>query len=490
MQLLSPYEPTDADPFDEARAAHLARRAGFGATRARLRELVALGPERAVASYTDFPARDEALEAELSALGGPLVDFSVAPGVGPLDPLRRWWIHRMVHGTHELQEKLTLLWHDHFACQESKVVRLPMLLDQNRTFRQYGAGPFRALLGAVARDPAMLHYLDNRLSTKEAPNENWARELLELFALGVDHYTQEDIVELARVFTGWTTPGLGENTFQFDAALHDAEDKVLFGEGLRGRDGDDGVLEGEEALDRIVARPDCARFLATKLLGWFGAHDMDLVGDSVVDELAAVLAEHDLDIRVALRTLFRSRWFFDPARRFAMVRNPVTYVVAAARAIAVQNADRAGLERATSRMGMRLLEPPSVGGWEHGLAWAGPGTAAARLEVALALSELPHASRRIVGRATIDVDALLDGDELAAEDPSDGIVDALLHRLWPEAARSGSAPLDDVRHAALVSIARGALDRAPAELAPQKRLRAAVRATLHMVLALPEVALE
>lgn len=486
--LFTPFEPTASDPWDAAKAQHLARRAGFGATASEAAALVALGPEGAVARFVDFAPLDSALEADLAARGGALVDFTVEPSSGPVDPLRRWWLYRMVHGGQPLQEKLVLLWHDHFACQESKVIRQPMLIAQNRTFRALGGGPFRALLGALARDAAMLHFLDNRVSTKEAPNENWARELLELFALGVDHYTQRDIVELARVFTGWTTDDPNGYAFTFDPALHDERDKVLFGAPLAGRAGAAGIEEGEEALDRIAQHPECARFLATKLLGWFATHDLPSEPDvqAAIDEFAGVLRAHDLDVRSALRVLFRSRWFYAPERRFTMLRNPVEYVVAAARAIGVQSADRAGLERATHRMGMHLLEPPSVGGWEHGVAWSGPGTAAARLEVALALSELPHAARRTVGRATIDLDefSTLEGDQAAAS-----IVDALLGRVCPDLLPNGALALDSERRAALLEFARGALVRAPRELEPAKRRRSAVRAVLHVVLALPEVAL-
>lgn len=486
--LFTPFEPTASDPWDAAKALHLARRAGFGATASEAEELVALGPEGAVERFVGYSPEDAALEADLAARGGALVDFTVERGVGPVDPLRRWWLYRMVHGGQPLQEKLVLLWHDHFACQESKVVRQPMLLTQNKTFRGLGGGPFRALLGAVARDAAMLHFLDNRVSTKEAPNENWARELLELFALGVDQYTQRDVVELARVFTGWTTADQDGYRFEFDPALHDADDKVFFGAPLAGRAGAAGIEEGDEALDRITQHPECARFVATKLLGWFATHDLPAEPSVLpaIDALAEVLRAHDLDVQSALRVLFRSRWFYAPERRFAMLRNPVEYVVAAARALGVQNADRAGLERATQRMGMQLLEPPSVGGWEHGAAWAGPGTAAARLEVALALSELPHAARRTVGRATIDLAALgaESGDGAAA-----ALVDALLARVCPDLLPSGVLALDSERRAALLDFARGALARAPRELEPAKRRRIAVRAVLHVLLALPEVAL-
>ncbi|MEM9379395.1 MAG: DUF1800 family protein, partial [Planctomycetota bacterium] len=323
------------------------------------------------------------------------------------------------------------------------------------------------------------------VSTREAPNENWARELVELFTLGVDRYEQGDVVELSRVFTGWTTPARNKHEFVFKPGLHDDGDKVLFGEPLAGRSGPDGVQEGEAALDRICARRDCARFIAQKLAGWFAEHRPPA---EVVDALADALVENGLDVREGLRVLFRSRWFLARERAYSMVRNPVDLVVAHARAVGLQNADRAGLERATRRMGMSLLEPPSVAGWEHGDAWTGPSTAAARLDVALRIAELPHAARRVVGRATIDLDGLAD----PARD-GDGaldlghLVDVVLARV---VRQSGAATreLDDERREVLVEFLRGAAARAPADLAAKKRDRIVVRAALHLVLSLPEAA--
>jgi len=484
--VLDPFVPTSQDPWDAARAAHLARRAGFGASPDEVARLVELGPEAAVASFVDFADVDEDLEETLAGLGGDLVDFMTARTTSArVDAVRRAWLFRMVHGAQPLQEKLTLLWHDHFAIQESKVIRAPMIDGHVRTLRARCAGPFRALVGAVARDPAMLHYLDNRVSTGDAPNENWARELVELFTLGVDRYEQRDVVELARIFTGWTTPARNVNEFVFVPAQHDAGDKTLFGEPLEGRDGPDGIREGEDALDRIVARGDCARFVAHRLVEWFAEHDPPA---EVVDALAEALCENGLVVREGLRALFRSRWFLARERAFSMVRNPVELVVAQARAVGLQNADRAGLGRATRRMGMQLFEPPSVAGWEHGDAWTGPSTGAARLDVALQIAELPHSSRRVVGRATIDLDAITS----PARD-EDGSLDlgrlvdvalALVVRQSGELVRE----LDDERRAVLVDFLAGVRERASAELSERKRDRAVTRAALHLVLSLPEAA--
>src|SRR5476649_1086071 len=201
---LEPYQPTVEDPWDREKAAHLLRRAGFGGPAAEIERLVQLGFERAVDALVDFDAEDPDLERLIHATGGALgdIDDPERPGQPLIENVRLWWLFRMVHTRSPLREKLTLLWHDHFACQENEDLRATLVLQQNRLFRTHAAGSFRELLHAVARDPAMLMFLDNRTNDKEHPNENWARELMELFTLGIDRYTQKDVVAIARAFTG------------------------------------------------------------------------------------------------------------------------------------------------------------------------------------------------------------------------------------------------------------------------------------------------
>jgi len=482
MQLLSPFQPTRDDPWDADKAAHLARRAGFGATPDELRELVELGPEAAVARFVDHPERDDALEARLAGLPElDVMSFGVGSyGLVEKQMLRQRWLYRMVETTAPLVEKLALLWHDHFACQASKVTRARLARDQNFLLRRRASGSFRALLGDVARDPAMLVFLDNRISVKESPNENWARELVELFTLGVDRYTQRDVTELARVFTGWTTPRADSDEFEFDAAAHDPEDKEVFGTTISGRRGPRGEREGDEALDLILARDDAPMFIAGKLCGWFADHATD---PAVVAEVAAELRAHDWSIREALRTLFASRWFFAPERRFARFKNPVELVVGAARGLGVQNSHLAGLEDALVQLGMQLFEPPSVAGWDHGEAWVQTGSVAPRLNLALALSELPHAGRTITGRATLDLDVI------GASGDAGRLVDALASRLC-------LAPLSAAQREAIVAYLDAELPAIPRdsedgpgddpEHALRDRRRDRARAAIHLVLSSPQ----
>lgn len=409
MKLLrrtDPLAPLAASSWDAQAAAHLLRRAGFGAGPAEIAELAALAPAEAVGRLVDYPDGEPELEAELEALGS---EFSLASGAARMEVrdgfevLRGWWLYRMTRTRHPLREKLTLFWHGHFATAASKVLRPPLLLAQNRTLRALGAGPFRRLLGAIARDPAMLVYLDGRLNRRGAPNENFARELMELFTLGVDRYTQRDVDELSRIFTGWGTPAADSTEFRFTPEDHDPGDKRLFGASLRGRRGPEGLEEGEEALDRIVAREECAPFLAHKLLAWFAAEDAPA---PVREALADVLRAHDLAAREGLRVLFASAWFHAPERRFALHRNGVEVAVGAARLLGLQNVQHAGLAARLRRLGMELFEPPSVAGWPTGRAWVQSGALVERFHLALALSQLAHATRTVLGSAAYDLEAL------------------------------------------------------------------------------------
>ncbi len=482
MSLLDPFEPTSQDPWDFAKAAHLARRAGFGEPPERLAELVRLGPDGAVDAFVDFPDEDPELEREIELRGGELTDIegAVEPRQGRVTALQSWWTYRMVRGRHPLQEKLALCWHDHFACRESDAPNARLMLHQNRTFRRLGAGAFGDLLRAVARDPAMLVFLDGRTNVAENPNENWARELLELFTLGLDQYTQQDVVEIARAFTGWTTTARDSLDFRFEPQDHDTGDKLVFGRRLRGRRGPEGIEEGDEVLERILQDPRCFRFVAARLVSWF-VHDAptdagrpaDAAHDELVDALAARLASSGGDVRETLRTLFRSRAFYETRWRWARTKNPVEYAVSALRALRVQNPHRLSLTAWLRRMGMELFRPPSVAGWDGGDAWIQTGFLLERYNFAMTVSAVAHTARDVVGGPAADFDAWTPG---GADDGQ--LVDELARRLLNRPLRR------EQRRELLLYLAEEEFFENPAPLARRK-----TRAVLHLLMATPEFAL-
>jgi uncharacterized protein (DUF1800 family) len=470
---LAPINPAR---WDEGCAAHLLRRAGFGGRPAEIAEFAALAPQAAVARLVDYPDRDEALDEELAARGS---ELSLSDETARMDlrdgftVLRARWLYRMVRTRHPLREKLTLFWHGHFATAAGKVPYAGLLDVQQATLYAHGGGPFRALVGAIARDPSMQIFLDGRLNRRGAPNENFARELLELFTLGVDRYTQRDVDELSRVFTGWGTPAASENRFVFVPEDHDPDDKVLFGETIRGRAGEAGLEEGDEALDRIVARPDCPRFLARRLLAFFAA---DAWPQEVEDELSEVLARHELRVREGLRALFASEWFHAPELRFAQLRSGVEIAVAAARLLDVQNVHASGLEPRLRRLGQELFSPPSVAGWPTGPARVAAGALIERYHMAAELAGLPHTRRRVLGGAAFDLESLAEAD--AHDD--ERLARAVTARLWQRAP-------DAARERALLEYLAGCGARAGAADARDLR-RAKLRGLVHLALAAPEFA--
>ncbi|MCP5024206.1 MAG: DUF1800 domain-containing protein [bacterium] len=398
-----PYTPSAANPWTRDLVSHLARRSGFHASNAQLAYWHGLGPQNAAAQIVGYPSEDVELDSQRLSRSGGLLDFAGDTEHERAELVRGEWIFRMVHGSHGLRERLVLFWHDLFAVQESKLVHYPMVARHMETLRSVAGEPFGQVLLDVARDPAMLLYLDNRISTKAAPNENWARELMELYSLGLDQYTQKDVVELARIFTGWTSRGNQCESFEFKEDWHDKGDKHFLGETIRGRSGPEGFQEGLEALQIITRQPACARHLSQNLLMTFADPNPE---SHVVEAFASILRSEGLDLRRALQTLFASDWFYAPDRINNLVRTPVELVVFQAKALGIRNPDLAGLHRASRSMGMDLLEPPSVGGWDHDQDWFSPMAAEGRLQWAQRVAALPHSPHPVHGMPAMDFDSL------------------------------------------------------------------------------------
>jgi len=378
-------------PGDDVRGriAHLYRRAGFGARPDELDAAVADGYEAAVDRLVSFGGPD----AGAAGLAGPT--FSVSPPV-PTDPearrqaqqaeqkvrrdegrrLSQWWVDRMVVTSTPLRERMTLFWHDHFATSVQKVKDPELMYRQNEIFRSLGGGGFEALTQAVAKDPAMLVWLDANENRKGSPNENFARELLELFVVGIGQYTEKDIQEAARAFTGWQYRRQ-TGQFSLSAALHDGGAKTVFGQ--------TGPFTGEDVIRLATAQPATAPYITAKL--WSGFAKPVGPDDPVVRELAPAFAR-DLDVAKLLRAIFLHPEFSAPATRTGLVKMPIEYVVGTLRALNLRAASiGAGLTQTLESLGQQPFAPPSVGGWPQNGYWLTTSFALARLKFATAVSQ-------------------------------------------------------------------------------------------------------
>ena len=351
------YEPSARRPWSRALAAHLYRRAGFGATTAELDETVATGPAAAVGRLCE-PAPSPAT-AEFEQMIGDLARRASVGG-NP-QQLSAWWLYRMLGTYDPLLEKLTLFWHGHFATSAAKVEKSRLMLAQNETFRNHARGPFARMVRAVSRDPAMLVYLDSTSNRRIRPNENYARELLELFCLGVGNYTEKDIKEVARAFTGWEVRA---DEFAFNQIQHDTGPKTFLGR--------TGNFDGDAAVDVILAQPAAARFIARKLIRFF-AFDEPGAPDALVEPLAADLRAGGFEIGPIVRKLLGSNLFFSEHSLGRKVRSPVELCVGLLRSLgATTNFNKAA--QGLSELGQALFFPPNVKGWDGGRAWINSST--------------------------------------------------------------------------------------------------------------------
>lgn len=277
-----------------------------------------------------------------------------AIATGEIADLKAWWLFRMQSSANPLVEKLALFWHNHFATSNAKVRSVPQMLAQNDLFRQHATRSFRGLLHAVARDPAMLVWLDGNANRKRHPNENFAREVMELFSLGIGNYTEHDIQEAARAFTGWH---LRDKEFWFNASQHDPSDKTVFGK--------TGRYDGAAVIDLCLDHPACPKFLAMKLLRMFVTSQPS---DELVTHVAGLYRKHDLATGPVLRDVGRSQEFFATEHRRAIIKSPLDFVLGTLRPLA-EPIRWPPVVETLARLGQDVFEPPSVKGWDGGRQW-------------------------------------------------------------------------------------------------------------------------
>jgi uncharacterized protein (DUF1800 family) len=354
----APFEPTDKDPWDEARVAHLHRRAGFGATRTDVVRDLKEGPQASVDRFFNPRPLTTDEQGILDSLRQGVLDS------GDADRMKAWWLYRVLYDPDPLREKLTLFWHGHFATSNRKVNNLPLMLAQNESLRKHALGPFAELLSSMVGDGAMLVWLDGAGSKKEKPNENFGREFLELFTLGVGHYTEKDLREAARAFTGWSVEN-GKGVFHDTG--HDDGDKTFLNQ--------TGAWKSNDIVRITLEQPACAEFLCRKLYRFLVREDVEPTPE-LLRPLAEELRRHDYDIGHVVGIILRSRHFYDAAVRRQRIKGPVEFSAGLLRALDVPRADvrLLALALACERQGQDLFHPPNVKGWDGGKTWLNSST--------------------------------------------------------------------------------------------------------------------
>jgi uncharacterized protein (DUF1800 family) len=365
----APYVPSAENPWTRQKAGHLFRRASFGPTRAELDKAMADGPAKTIDALLTPIEEDADFQATSEFMASPA---SLPPGA-PQQRLSAWWLARLLKTQFPLREKLCLFWHNHFATSNAKVQNARMMLGQYELIQKHALGSFKTLLHAITLDPAMLVWLDTVDSKKGQPNENYARELMELFSLGIGNYTETDIREAARAFTGYFIEG---SKGVLRKSQHDTTKKTVFGQ--------TGSYDAAGIVDLCLNHPACPKFIVRKLYSYFVSETA-----TPTDELLAPLVEDytksGMNTARVVETILRSNHFFSAAAYRAKVKSPVEFAVGMVRALE----GRAGplpLAKALDGLGQVLFAPPSVKGWDGGTTWLNGQTLLFRQNLALAVT--------------------------------------------------------------------------------------------------------
>jgi hypothetical protein len=363
----APYAPGPDAPWNLRRVVYLHRRAGFAATWSELQRDLADGPKASIDRLLSGKARMEGVPSDFAAVSDTLAQRADNP-----TRLKAWWVYRMLFGPDPLTERLVLMWHNHFATSAAKVGMA--VQRQNQIFRESARAPFGELLKRIVHDPALLVWLDATASHKGKPNENLGRELMELFTLGLGHFTEKDVKAAARTLTGWTVE---KGVFKDDMNLHDPGEKTLLGK--------TGRWKGDDMVRMLLEHPATAERLAFRICELF-------LGEVAVDptrvkSLATGLRERNLDVGWAVETVLRSETFFAEANLGNRILSPPEYVVGAVRALELFNPAPSTLILAEfiANLGQNLFYPANVFGWPGGRSWISSRSAVGRYNYAVAL---------------------------------------------------------------------------------------------------------
>jgi uncharacterized protein (DUF1800 family) len=362
--------------FDDAR--HLFNRTSFAAGPADIEAFAGLTREQAADRLLSWAGK-AAVTSPPAWTGRPFESLRRFRGMSPEDrkaalremfqksiELQSWWLTEMLVTPSPLTEKMTLFWHNHFVSSQQKVRSPQLMYRQNVLLRRHAVGNFGALLHAIARDPAMVIYLDSASNRKGQPNENFAREVMELFTVGEGHYTERDVKEAARAFTGWgIDPDTGQ--FVFRRRAHDDGVKTVLGH--------TGDLDGDAVLDILLSKPQTAELIVSRLWREFVSPEPD---PGEVRRIAAVLRESGYEIRPALRALLTSDAFYAPGNRAVLIKSPVDLVVGTLRQFSFATGEPLPFVLGVAFLGQNLFSPPNVKGWPGGESWINSTTLLAR----------------------------------------------------------------------------------------------------------------
>jgi uncharacterized protein (DUF1800 family) len=387
-------KPLTAGNWDARKAAHLLNRAGFGGPPVEIENLASLGLERAVSWFVDYERIPDSTPDPAWARPDPeraekLLALRQAPEEQRrqmvrqeqqlqrerMMELRGWWLQRMTRGPRPLQEKMTLFWHGHFATSNQKVRDTYYMWRQNELFRRLATGNWLQLLVEVAKDPAMLIWLDQAQSRREHPNENFAREVMELFALGEGHYTEKDIAEAARALTGWSLDR-AQQRFIERPFQHDAGTKTVLGR--------TGELDGNDVLEQIVAQPQSAVHITARVWNFFAG---EMPSPALNAALTSEFRRGGNNFKPLLRAMFLSGEFYDPTIIRNQIKSPVQWLVGSVRMLECELPPPFVSANLLRSLGQDLFAPPNVKGWDGGPAWITTNTLLARYNEAAALTQ-------------------------------------------------------------------------------------------------------
>jgi uncharacterized protein (DUF1800 family) len=453
-----PYVPSDQAPWNLQRVGHLYRRAGFGATCTELETALKAGPEKAIDGLLKGGPGLDAFDKSMAPLAATLAKAN--NGV----QIRAWWVHRMLYSPHPLQEKLTLFWHNHFATSNAKVRNARFMLGQYELMRRQALGNFATLLQDMSKDPAMMVWLDTRDSKKGNPNENYARELMELFSLGIGHYTEKDIREAARAFTGWEIQG---TEAVFNKKEHDDGEKTVLGQ--------KGNFEGKDVVRICLEQKSAPRFLVGKLFRF-------LVSETVaptpvlIDPLAEEFRKSGYDFGALVRTVLRSKLFFSSTVYRTRVKAPVDFALGIVRGLEGRIGTTA-MAQVLEELGQNVFNPPSVKGWDGGEAWLNGQTLLFRQNLALALTSTEDVR---FGRRTDPAALARKYDKKTDEELVDFFLKLFLQGDVPAESRTRLLEYQKKSHKQKVPVYWTEADAADHR----------VRALCHLVLTLPEFQLD